>query len=97
MEASGLIRQYVALLDAGQLGLHLNVFVSISLRQQSRKALQAFEERITLLRDFMKGFDQMFDAFLKHRTSESWQSNVEQIRRWMGGKPRSQPAVAAVA
>lgn len=56
-----------------------------------------FEERITLLRDFMKGFDQMYDAFLKHRTGDAWQANVEQIRRWIGGKKPVQAAVAAVA
>ena len=62
MEASGLIRQYVALLDAGQLGLHLNVFVSISLKQQSRKALQAFEERITLREEVMECYLMTGDA-----------------------------------
>ncbi|MBL0094344.1 MAG: Lrp/AsnC family transcriptional regulator [Piscinibacter sp.] len=38
LESHGLIRQYVALLDAKQLGLHLNVFISISLKQQARRA-----------------------------------------------------------
>jgi len=46
LEARGLIRQYVALLEAKHLGLHLNVFISISLKLQSRQALQEFEERI---------------------------------------------------
>lgn len=62
MEASGLIRKYVALLDAGQLGLHLNVFVSISLKQQSREALQAFEERITLREEVMECYLMTGDA-----------------------------------
>ena len=43
MEAAGPIRRYVALLDAQQLGLHLNVFISVSLKQQSREALELFE------------------------------------------------------
>lgn len=54
LEAQGLIRSYVALLDPQQLGLHLNVFISISLKQQSRKALQAFEERISLREEVME-------------------------------------------
>ena len=54
LEAQGLIRQYVALLDAQKLGLHLNVFISISLRQQSRKTLQAFEERICVREEVME-------------------------------------------
>lgn len=54
LEGSGLIRSYVALLDPQQLGLHLNVFISISLKQQSREALQAFEERIYLREEVME-------------------------------------------
>jgi hypothetical protein len=57
-----------------------------------------FEERITLLRDFMKGFDQMYDAFLKHRGGDSWQGQVDTMRRWFAGKTKAtQQAVAAVA
>ncbi len=54
LEARGLIRQYVALLDAPQLGLHLNVFISISLKQQSREALQAFEDRVCAREEVME-------------------------------------------
>ncbi|MBY0467945.1 MAG: Lrp/AsnC family transcriptional regulator [Burkholderiaceae bacterium] len=46
LESHGPIRQYVALLDAHQLGLHLNVFISISLKQQTRAALDSFEAKI---------------------------------------------------
>jgi len=46
LEAAGLIRQYVALLDPKQLGLNLNVFISISLKQQTREALSDFEVAI---------------------------------------------------
>ena len=46
LERGGLIRQVVALLDAQRLGLHLNVFISISLKQQTRAALQEFEAQI---------------------------------------------------
>jgi len=49
-----LIRQYAALLGAQQLGLHLNVFISISLKQQSRKTMQAFVERIVLRDEVME-------------------------------------------
>ena len=44
LEASGLIRQYVALADATRLGL--TVFISISLRSQSKESLAEFERRI---------------------------------------------------
>ncbi len=54
LEAKGVIRHYVALLDAQKLGLHLNVFISISLKQQSREALQAFEDRICAREEVME-------------------------------------------
>jgi Lrp/AsnC family leucine-responsive transcriptional regulator len=62
LETRGLIRQYVALLDAKQLGLHLNVFISISLKQQSRETLQAFEERIVLRDEVMECYLMTGDA-----------------------------------
>jgi Lrp/AsnC family leucine-responsive transcriptional regulator len=46
LEASGLISRYVALVNPQQLGLHVNVFISISLKQQTRAALEAFEARV---------------------------------------------------
>lgn len=54
LESHGLIRQYVALLDAKQLGLHLNVFISISLKQQTRAALESFEARIAARDEVME-------------------------------------------
>lgn len=46
LEAAGVIRQYVALVNAASLGLGLNVFINISLKAQSREALADFERRI---------------------------------------------------
>ena len=43
----GVIRNYVALADPKALGLGLNVFISISLKEQSKEALAKFEERIS--------------------------------------------------
>jgi DNA-binding Lrp family transcriptional regulator len=62
LETEGLIRQYVALLDAQKLGLHLNVFISISLKQQSRKALQAFEDSISTREEVMECYLMTGDA-----------------------------------
>lgn len=62
LEARGVIRQYVALLEAKQLGLHLNVFISISLKQQSKQALQEFEERIILRDEVMECYLMTGDA-----------------------------------
>ena len=46
LEAAGVIRQYVALADPKALGLGLSVFISISLKAQSKEALAIFEQRI---------------------------------------------------
>lgn len=46
LESSGIIRQYVALVDPAQVGLSLNVFIFISLKGQNRELLRDFEERI---------------------------------------------------
>ncbi len=46
LEAAGVIARYVALCSAQSLGLGLNVFISISLRAQSKEALAVFEEQI---------------------------------------------------
>ncbi len=46
LKAQGVIHRYVALVDPKALGLGLNVFISISLKEQSKQALAAFEQRI---------------------------------------------------
>ena len=46
LEAAGVISRYVALANAGALGLGLNVFINISLKTQNKEALAAFEQRI---------------------------------------------------
>ena len=46
LEAAGVIQCYVALVNPKTLGLDLNVFINISLKEQSKSALAAFEARI---------------------------------------------------
>jgi Lrp/AsnC family leucine-responsive transcriptional regulator len=46
LETSGVIQRYVALADPKVLGLGLNVFISISLKEQSRDKLADFERSI---------------------------------------------------
>ena len=47
LKDKGVIRNYVALADPKILGLGLNVFISISLKEQSKEALAKFEGRIS--------------------------------------------------
>jgi DNA-binding Lrp family transcriptional regulator len=46
LQSSGVIDRYVALLNPKSLGLNLSVFISISLKEQSKAALAEFEQRI---------------------------------------------------
>jgi DNA-binding Lrp family transcriptional regulator len=46
LEAASVIERYVALASARALGLGLNVFINISLKEQSKQALAEFERRI---------------------------------------------------
>ncbi len=46
LEGAGVIERYVALANAKALGLGLNVFINISLKEQGKAALAAFEQRI---------------------------------------------------
>lgn len=47
LEAAGVIDRYVAIANAQKLGLGLNVFISISLKEQSKAALAEFESRVS--------------------------------------------------
>ncbi|MBC7783700.1 MAG: hypothetical protein H7144_07655 [Burkholderiales bacterium] len=53
-----------------------------------------FEERITLLRDFGKGLDSLFETFLTARAS-GWNSTVLNIQKWIASHVR--PVAVAVA
>ena len=46
LEAQHVIQRYVALVNPKALGLGLNMFISISLKEQSKEALAEFERRI---------------------------------------------------
>jgi Lrp/AsnC family leucine-responsive transcriptional regulator len=46
LESAGVIQRYVALADPKAVGLGLNVFISISLKEQAKDSLAEFERRI---------------------------------------------------
>ena len=54
LENSGVIQRYVALASATALGLGMTVFISISLRAQSRVTLAEFEAHIALHNEIME-------------------------------------------
>jgi Lrp/AsnC family leucine-responsive transcriptional regulator len=62
MEELGLIRQQVTLLDAKMLGLHVNVFIHVSLEKQVEGALQRFESAISERPEVMECYLMTGDA-----------------------------------
>lgn len=46
LETAGVIQRYVALADPKAIGLGVNVFISISLKEQAKESLAEFERRI---------------------------------------------------
>lgn len=48
-----------------------------------------FEERITLLRDFCKGLDELYAAFLKVRAGGSWESHGGAIKKWIKAQAKA--------
>lgn len=62
LEDLGLIRQQVTLLDPDLLGLHLNVFIHVSLEKQVQDALQRFEATIAQRPEVMECYLMTGDA-----------------------------------
>ena len=62
LEESGIIRRYVALLDPATIDLNLNVFISISLKDQNRESLQDFEQRVCAHDEVMECYLMSGDA-----------------------------------
>lgn len=62
LEARGVLRQVVALVDAQLIGLHLNVFISVSLAKQSREALEQFEAAVCARAEVMECYLMTGDA-----------------------------------
>jgi DNA-binding Lrp family transcriptional regulator len=57
LKEAGVIRNYVALLDPAKLGLQLNVFIFIKLKEQNRKTLDKFEDRVC-------GYEEVMECYL---------------------------------
>ncbi|MGE4242976.1 Lrp/AsnC family transcriptional regulator [Ramlibacter sp.] len=54
LEREGVITRYVALVDPKEVGLGLNVFINISLKEQSKEALAAFEQHVSEREEVME-------------------------------------------
>ena len=54
LRQGGVIDRYVALVNPQAVGLNLNVFINISLKDQSKSSLEAFERQIALHEQVME-------------------------------------------
>lgn len=54
LEAEGIIKGYMTLVDQNAIGLPVNVFVSVTLKEQTESALEEFEARIRTLPQVME-------------------------------------------
>lgn len=54
LEARGVIKRYVGIVDAHAVGLPINAFVSVSLRSQEKAALEKFQSRIATYPEVME-------------------------------------------
>lgn len=54
LEAEGIIRDYVALVDARKLGVPTTVFVEITLQGQTDEVLEAFEKAVARIPDVLE-------------------------------------------
>lgn len=84
LERLGLFRQQVTLLDAEALGLHLNVFIQVSLEKQVEDALNRFEEAIAERPEVMECYLMTGDAdYLLRVVMPDMQSLEHFIVHWL--------------
>ncbi len=62
LEASGVIKDYVALLDSEKLGGTISVFIHVTLERQSEQVLGVFEKTVSLLPEVMECYLMSGDA-----------------------------------
>lgn len=67
LEEARVIKRYVGIIDAGQVGLPISIFVSVSLKSQERSALEEFESHIKNNKDVMECYlmTGSYDYFLR--------------------------------
>ena len=63
LEAQGIIRRYVGIVDAKAMGFLINAFVSVSLRSQEKAALQSFQSKVL-------DYSEVMECYLMTGTSD---------------------------
>lgn len=81
LEETGIIANYVALLDQTKLGRRMDIFVEISLVGQSNEVLEAFEKAVARASEVMECFLMAGDADYMLRVTASDPMDFERIHR----------------
>ena len=93
LEDSGIIRRYVAILDAVAVGLPISAFINVSLRSQGREALEEFQARI-------EEYPEVMECYLMTGTSDYLLRvvvpDLEAYERFLGDKLTRIPAVGNI-
>ena len=62
LEDSGVIQRYVTLLDPAELGLHMSVFIRVTLDKQTKKNQETFESAVRDFPEVMECFSMSGDS-----------------------------------
>ncbi len=93
MEEAGLIKGQVTLLDPQVLGLHLNVFIHVSLEKQVEGALQLFEQAVADRPEVMECYLMTGDADYLLRILVA---NIQDLERFILDHLSKIPGVANI-
>lgn len=88
LEESGVIDGYATLLNQEVIGRPTNVFVEVSLQNQSEEALDAFETEIKKHPDVMECYLMSGDADYLLRVVASDTSDFERVHKLLGKLPK---------
>jgi Lrp/AsnC family transcriptional regulator, leucine-responsive regulatory protein len=93
LEKLGLFKQQVTLLDPGPLGLHINVFIQVSLEKQAEDALLRFEEAISERPEVMECYLMTGDADYLLRVM---MPNIQALQRFIVERLTTIPGVSNI-
>ncbi|MBI4697169.1 MAG: Lrp/AsnC family transcriptional regulator [Gammaproteobacteria bacterium] len=93
LEDSGILKRYVAILDAVAVGLPISAFINVSLRSQEREALEQFQSRIASCPEVM-------ECYLMTGTSDYLLRvvvpDLESYERFLGDKLTRIPGIGNI-
>lgn len=93
LEETGIIKRYVALLDARAVGLGVSVFINITLEKQAKAAIEAFESTVQRFPQIMECYLMTGDADYLLRVVVA---DVETLQHFIADELTRIPGVARI-